>query len=286
MAARDALTAVGAELRRLGVKSAFGSTGTFHSLVLDERGDCAGVRAADGTVWPADLVIMATGAWSPSLIDLEGQCESKVSLPTFVTVCFKTTEPRMGDGRRSRQCWQFGHLQLDRAEAEKLRGCPSLYCSEIVSAHPGSIPDNQGFFMEPSETGLMKFVNEFEGYTHRAQCRPYGSDAAQTLSVPRSHALHPSDGIPDEGRAAIHRVVDTFLPHLSDKTLIGEALCWCTDSVDGNWILCRHPRFDNVVLATGDSGHTFKMLPIVGRYVVDLIEDKVSPSGSFLAVLC
>lgn len=79
VAARDALDAVGQELRRLDVKSAFGSTGTFAGLVLNNEGICTGVRTADGTIWDADVVVMATGAWSPSLIDLEGQCESKVS---------------------------------------------------------------------------------------------------------------------------------------------------------------------------------------------------------------
>jgi glycine/D-amino acid oxidase-like deaminating enzyme len=44
---------------------------------------------------------------------------------------------------------------------------------------------------------------------------------------------------------------------------------------DARWLLCEHPRWRNLVLATGDSGHTFKMLPVVGREVVDLIEGKV-----------
>ncbi len=80
VAARNALNSVGHELRRLGVKAAFGSSGTFHSLLLSEDGKtCVGVRTVDGTEWPADLVVFAAGAWSPTLLDLEGQCVSKVS---------------------------------------------------------------------------------------------------------------------------------------------------------------------------------------------------------------
>jgi sarcosine oxidase/L-pipecolate oxidase len=46
---------------------------------LSEDGKtCVGVLAADGTRWPADRVVLATGAWSPTLVDLEGQCVSKV----------------------------------------------------------------------------------------------------------------------------------------------------------------------------------------------------------------
>ncbi|WVW84473.1 hypothetical protein I302_106507 [Kwoniella bestiolae CBS 10118] len=124
VAARDALTAVGAELRKLGVKSAFGSSGTLKSLILGEDGKtCRGVKTADGTEWPADLVIMATGAWSPTLIDLENQCVSK--------------------------CWQFGHIQLIPEEVRQLQNTPTMYSSEL------------GFFMEPSPQGVMKFVDEF-----------------------------------------------------------------------------------------------------------------------------
>jgi len=79
VAARNALNSVGQELRRLGVKTAFGTAGTFAAPLLSEDGtQCIGVLAEDGTEWGADIVIMATGAWSPALIDLEGQCVSKV----------------------------------------------------------------------------------------------------------------------------------------------------------------------------------------------------------------
>lgn len=79
VAARNALNSVGHELRKLGVKSAFGSAGTFVSLLLADDGKVVkGIRAADGTEWQGDLVVFATGAWSPSLLDLEGQCVSKV----------------------------------------------------------------------------------------------------------------------------------------------------------------------------------------------------------------
>lgn len=81
VAARDALKAVGDELRRLGVKSAFGTAGTFKSLLLADDGKtCVGVKTVDETEWAADIVVMATGAWSPTLIDLQDQCVAKVCM--------------------------------------------------------------------------------------------------------------------------------------------------------------------------------------------------------------
>jgi sarcosine oxidase/sarcosine oxidase/L-pipecolate oxidase len=130
--------------------------------------------------------------------------------------------------------------------------------------------------MEPSSDGIMKFVNEFEGYTNMSTCRPFGSNEDVKISVPRSHALHPTDTIPTEGLDAIKKVIETCLPHLADRPVFDTAICWCADSFDGNWLLCEDPRYRGLILATGDSGHTFKMLPLVGKYVADLIEGKVS----------
>ena len=39
---------------------------------------CIGVETVDGSQYFADKVILAAGAWSPALVDLEDQCCSKV----------------------------------------------------------------------------------------------------------------------------------------------------------------------------------------------------------------
>ncbi|WVQ85130.1 hypothetical protein IAT38_007295 [Cryptococcus sp. DSM 104549] len=240
VAARNALNSVGLELRKLGVKSAFGSAGTFSELLLAEDGKTVkGVKAVDGTEWLGDLVVFATGAWSPALLDLEGQCESKA--------------------------WIYAHIRLTPEEAAALKNMPTTYNHEL------------GFIMEPEEGTLeLKIVNEFAGYTHFQPCRPFGLEEDVKISVPRSHADHPTDTISNEGLAAIKQLIQLWLPHLSHKPLFKTAMCWCTDTVDMNWLLCEHPRYKGLVVATGDSGQTFKMLPVVGKQVADLIEGKLS----------
>ena len=149
--------------------------------------------------------------------------------------------------------------------------------------------------MEPEpSTGMIKLVNEFAGYTniqpwlpfprniaHSLPCSPFTSDPVK-MSVPRSHALNPSDTIPTECAVAIESLVANCLPFLKGRQLIQKAMCWCTDTVDSNWLICRDPRWSTaeqsakVIIASGDSGQTFKMFPVVGRQVADLIENKVS----------
>jgi sarcosine oxidase/sarcosine oxidase/L-pipecolate oxidase len=131
--------------------------------------------------------------------------------------------------------------------------------------------------MEPQPgTGIIKLVNEFAGYTHNVECRPFPSPTTKVMSVPRSHAENPTDTFPTECELAIYKLIDTCLPHLSGRPLINRAMCWCTDTVDSQWLICEHPRYKNLILATGDSGHTFKMFPVVGKQVADLVEGKVS----------
>ena len=68
------------------------------------------------------------------------------------------------------------------------------------------------------------------------------------------------------------RAVAAFLPRFADRPRFNQALCWCTDTADAALLVCEHPRWRNLVLATGDSGHSFKLLPNIGRHVVARLE--------------
>lgn len=63
------------------------SSGTFKQPIIADSGRCIGVECKDGTKHYADRVIMATGAWTPSLVDLKGQCVSKVSAAAIEMEC-------------------------------------------------------------------------------------------------------------------------------------------------------------------------------------------------------
>lgn len=49
------------------------------------------------------------------------------------------------------------------------------------------------------------------------------------------------------------------------------------DTVSGDWLIDYHPDVDNVVIASGDSGHGFKFTPIIGREILKVIERNPSP---------
>ena len=114
LAAAKAINNIGQYLRSQNVNFGFGKAGTFKQPIL--AGDsvtCIGVETVDGTRYMADKVVLAAGAWSPVLVDLEEQCCSKA--------------------------WVYAHLQLTPDEAERFKGVPVVYNGDI------------GFFFEPNE---------------------------------------------------------------------------------------------------------------------------------------
>lgn len=64
----------------IGVPADCYRAGSFKKpLFAQDDTRCVGIETIDGTRYYADKVVLAAGAWSPALVDLEDQCVSKVS---------------------------------------------------------------------------------------------------------------------------------------------------------------------------------------------------------------
>ncbi|KAJ3454495.1 hypothetical protein MRS44_013095 [Fusarium solani] len=233
LAAAKAINAIGRFLKSQGVQFGFG--GQAFAIVATVF--CAYTvigPTVDGTQYYADRIILAAGAWTPSLVDVEDQCVSKA--------------------------WVLAHIQLTPEEAAQYKNIPVVYDGEY------------GFVFEPNEDGIIKICDEFPGFTHFKKHQPFGAAHPKLISVPRSHASHPTDSYPDASEASIRKAMGRFLPDLRDRKIVDRAMCWCTDTADASLLICEHPKWKNLILATGDSGHTFKLLPNIGKHVVELLE--------------
>ena len=114
--------------------------------------------------------------------------------------------------------------------------------------------------------GVIKICDEFPGFTRYKMHKPYGASGPKLVSVPRSHAKHPTDTYPDASEVTIRKAIAAYLPRFKDRPLFNRSLCWCTDTADANLLICEHPEWKNFILATGDSGHSFKLLPVVSEW--------------------
>lgn len=84
-----------------------------------------------------------------------------------------------------------------------------------------------------------------------------------------------------QDQSRCERFLDRHL-HFTKRRLVHHSACMYTVSPDGHFVIDRHPRYENVVVAGGMSGHGFKFLPIVGQQLVDLLDGKDDPCFRFL----
>jgi sarcosine oxidase len=74
--------------------------------------------------------------------------------------------------------------------------------------------------------------------------------------------------------AAVSRareIVRQRFPALSSAPIVDARVCQYEASTDGNFLVDRHPRLENVWLVGGGSGHGFKMGPALGEHVASLV---------------
>lgn len=150
----------------------------------------------------------------------------------------------------SAKSWSVAHVRLNDEETAALRGIPVIYARDL------------GFFFEPDpKTNLLKLCPMGGGYVN--------TDSATGISKPPEA---PTRFVPYEDELKMKELLRQTFPHLSDRPLVEKSLCWFADTDDSDFIIDYVPKTSSsVVIMTGDSGHGFKMFPIVGRWVRDLL---------------
>jgi sarcosine oxidase len=70
-----------------------------------------------------------------------------------------------------------------------------------------------------------------------------------------------------EGIAAMRKYLAERFPALADAPLVEARVCQYENTSNGDFLVDRHPEFENVWLVGGGSGHGFKHGPAMGEYV-------------------
>jgi sarcosine oxidase len=70
-------------------------------------------------------------------------------------------------------------------------------------------------------------------------------------------------------------------PGLEDAPLVDARVCQYENTSSGDFILDRHPAWQNCWIVGGGSGHGFKHGPAVGRYVAALLDQSVEVNERF-----
>ncbi|EXJ83062.1 hypothetical protein A1O1_06680, partial [Capronia coronata CBS 617.96] len=78
--------------------------------------------------------------------------------------------------------------------------------------------------------------------------------------------------LPQDADEALREGLRQIVPQFSRRKWQKGRQCWYTDTPQGDFVVDTHPSIDGLFIATGGSGHAFKFLPILGRYIADCFE--------------
>ncbi|KAL1989572.1 hypothetical protein VTN49DRAFT_6769 [Thermomyces lanuginosus] len=226
------------KLEELGVVKIRTDQKVSRLLFSDEKDDkkkVAGVQLADGSTITADLVILATGAWTPGLLDLRGLADARGQV--------------------------LAYLRLTDEEQARLANMPTL------------LSFSTGMFIIPPRNNELKIARHAYGYRNPTRVRLDSSaDVAEEAEVSLPETGRP---IPPEGEEACRAALREMLPWLADRPFFKTRVCWYTDTPQGDFLVTYHPDHPNLFLATGGSGHAYKFFPVLGDKIVDALEGKL-----------
>lgn len=157
--------------------------------------------------------------------------------------------PKVWDfkGQLQSKCWTVAHIQMTKEEVPSFKDSPIIYNVE------------RGFFFEPDENDQLKICNEFPGYT-------MFNKAGESIPFW-------TDSIPLEAANWVREFLTDAFPEYADRPFVKTKICWCTDSPNREHIITEDPRYSNMIIGSGDSGKSFMLMPIIGKYIGKVVMD-------------
>ncbi|KAF5012034.1 hypothetical protein FDECE_1893 [Fusarium decemcellulare] len=91
--------------------------------------------------------------------------------------------------------------------------------------------------------------------------------AANPASLPMGIDISERDGVLE-----VREVMKEFVPDITEREWTETKLCWDSNTLDNDFLITHAPTHKNLSLAIGGSGHGFKFLPTIGKYIVDMLQ--------------
>ncbi|EPX74663.1 L-saccharopine oxidase [Schizosaccharomyces octosporus yFS286] len=152
------------------------------------------------------------------------------------------------------------HMQLTEDEYNHYKNIPIVFDPDVAYIFP---PD--------PKSKLLKFSSAGYEYVYNTRTRYNESIITSIPTTPSQYT-----DIPDYAKESIYRFLRMYLPELADRPLEKCKMCWISDTSDSEFLIDKLPGTDNVLIVNGDSGHAFKFLPNIGKYVTQKIRGTLS----------
>lgn len=207
------------------------------------------------------MTILATGAWTPTLLDTRGVASARAQCSAYIPV----------------SAAEAAALKDMPVHLNLASGC-FVFPPTRTARRPGAATDGQGW--------EVKVARHAFGYAPPlVRARPVRADADGEVVHGVAHVRAPvfRDALPPTDEEQLRAFVAQTLPQLADVASSDRAvraqrpwtgrLCYYLDTAAGDFIVARHPAFrSSLFVATGGSGHAFKFAPTLGGAVVDVLD--------------
>ncbi|KAG5926087.1 hypothetical protein E4U42_003675 [Claviceps africana] len=249
VAAGDCLRAMTRVTMKLGVKYVVEEV---YTLQFDRNQTCIGVNTMAGKTLRGDSVILCTGAFTPKLLELSAARSGISSL---------RAESRIMAGGIT-----TGMTKLNDETFSRFSDMPVGVQGYTAKKAPfvGSLPPTKD--RELKWWGQKIFRNTNEVLPGRYISTPPAEDDYAQWKIPKK--------LKDD----VLKVSSVFYGHeASTWKLEKHRICWDAFTPSSDFIISPHAASKGLYIATCGSFHGFKFFPVIGKYVVGMLEDSLSP---------
>jgi sarcosine oxidase/L-pipecolate oxidase len=221
-------------------------SGEVFELLHDSR-NCriAGVRTSRGQIYTADKIVLATGAWTSTLLT---PLEENLQIPEHDRIERQITAV----GRVS------AYYTLSESETQGI----------IDSKMPIVVVGGQVDIIPPSMPNCTLKINDLQTeVVHSVKTR---SGTMITAPIQGDQAR-----VPDKLQRESAAIMSKAMPHFTSSHSPSRwRICFDAVTPTEDWLLCRYPHasISNLVIATGGSFHSYKFLPVAGKYVAKVLK--------------
>ncbi|KAK0205686.1 FAD dependent oxidoreductase [Armillaria fumosa] len=217
----------------------------------DGEKKATGVKTKDGVIHSGDLIIVATGGWTPSLLP--------------------ETADRLETTAGSVMLYQFPPKEQEPELWSKYS--PENFLVWVWGLS-GASPIGNVYGFPITEDGLFKVGYRGLKYTNFTD---HPSEPGLRISVPKTRYTEIKETrIPLVSVELIKDTLRKLFPDIVEKaTVASTRLCWYCDSLDNNFLIDYVPGYGKCLfIVSGGSGHMFKFLPNLGEKVIDVLLEK------------
>jgi len=215
-------------------------------LIIDADGKCAGVLLTTGEEMMANKVLLAAGARTATMLAKTAPEDKKM---------------HAGDRLLATGAVSFT-AKLEGQQKEKFATIPVF---------KNCLPEVKGEGMSILDDGTIKFNCDL-CFTNYETFEPTG-EVMSVVPEDNTYNIWTSGKFPkffvDRARRTLNGL---YGDEVRDIKVDAYRMCWDASTPTHDFLITPHPHCRNLFVATGGSFHGWKFLPVIGKYVVDMIE--------------